>query len=52
MMRFLRTRNGQSFNFNVYLLPCGGPCNAGYIFLDLDHARPPGCSRNHGEKWS
>ena len=38
VVRFLRTRNHQGFN--VYLLPYGGPCNAGYIFLDLDQPRP------------
>ena len=38
VVRFLRTRNGQGFN--LYLLPYGGPGNAGYIFLDLDQARP------------
>ena len=38
VVRFLRTRNGHGFN--LYLLPYGGPGNAGYIFLDLDQARP------------
>jgi DNA primase RepB-like protein len=35
---FLRARNYEGFN--VYLLPYGGHCNAGYIFLDLDQASP------------
>ena len=38
VVHFLRTRNSQGFN--VYFLPYNGPCNAGYIFLDLDQARP------------
>lgn len=38
VVRFLRARNAQGFD--VYLLPYGGDGNAGYIFLDLDHACP------------
>ena len=38
VVRFLRTHNG--VGFNVYFWPYAERRNAGYIFLDLDHARP------------
>jgi RepB DNA-primase from phage plasmid len=38
VVRSLRERN--ELGFNVYLLPYAEGCNAGYIFLDLDQARP------------
>ena len=37
VMRFLRAHNG--LGFNVYVWPYAESRNAGYIFLDLDHAR-------------
>ena len=36
-MRFLRAHNG--LGFKVYVWPYAVSRNAGYIFLDLDHAR-------------
>jgi hypothetical protein len=38
MVRLLREHN--RLGFNVYLWPYAERRNAGYIFLDLDHARP------------
>ena len=38
VVRFLRGHN--RVGFNVYLWPYAERHNAGYIFLDLDHARP------------
>jgi RepB DNA-primase from phage plasmid len=38
VVRFLRERN--TLGFNIYLWPYAEGRNAGYIFLDLDQARP------------
>jgi RepB DNA-primase from phage plasmid len=44
-VRFLRVRNREGCD--VYVQPFAGDQNAGYIFLDLDHARPTTIATMH-----
>jgi len=44
-VRFLRVRNREGCD--VYVQPFAGDRNAGYIFLDLDHARPTTIATMH-----
>lgn len=47
-VRFLRVRNGEGCD--IYVQPYADDHNAGYIFLDLDHATPAAIAtmRAHG----